>query len=106
MDAECISRYGCRLDIQVLMQSGYPGMDAEWISRYGCIVDIKVLLQSGYPGMDAERISRYGCRVDIKVLVQSGYPGIDKIFSNFFGDMCALSKNRSIPSRLNMSYVI
>ena len=74
------------------MQSGYPGMDAEWISRYGCIVDIKVLLQSGYPGMDAERISRYGCRVDIKVLVQSGYPGIDKIFSNFFGDMCALSK--------------
>ena len=70
-------------------------MDAECISRYGCRLDIQVLIQSGYPGMDAERISRYGCRVDIKVLLQSGYLGIDKISSNFFGDMCALSKNRS-----------
>ena len=56
MDAECISRYGCRLDIQVLIQSGYLGMDAERISRYGCRVDIKVLLQSGYLGID--KISR------------------------------------------------
>ena len=51
------------MDIQVWMQSGYPGTDKEWISRYR--------FKSGYPGMDAKWIS-----------------GINKIFSAFSGDIC------------------
>ena len=44
MDAEWISRYGCRVDIQVQIKSGYPGTDLR--------VDIQVWMQSGYPGIN------------------------------------------------------
>ena len=42
---------GYRVDIQVLIQSGYLGIYIEWISRCRYIVHSQVWIQSGYPGI-------------------------------------------------------